>query len=215
MSDIWQKLTSGKFWASGSLVYSRPGQRFIFAPLIKVALWDTTSSFINKSYIYTPDEDSYYHLDTLLFKPCARQCITNYLDQEEVKFITDAFHKAYIEMRKHCDSEYFVSTMLLAKAQNNFLPMHKHAVAHQPAFTYVISSNHSKPNTDILVETKHNQTLKINYPPDAKEFFTLIDTGLMHGTQTQSDDNNYYLYFVFDGVTVTDPSLEFHKIYIV
>jgi hypothetical protein len=214
MSDIWQKLTSDKFWASGSLFYYSPGQRFVFNSLMKVAGWDTTSSFINKSYIYTPDEDSYYHLDTLLFKPCARQCITNYLDQDEVKFVTDAFHKAYIEMRKHCGSEYFVSTMLLAKAQNNFLPMHKHAVAHQPTFTYVISSNHSKPNTDILVETKDNQTLTLNYP-DAKEFFTLIDTGLMHGTQTQSDDNNYYLYFVFDGVTVTNPSLEFHKIYIV
>ncbi len=117
-------------------------------------------------------------------------------------------------MRKHCGSEYFVSTMLLAKTQNNFLPMHKHATEHQSTFTYVISSNYNKPNTDILVETKDNQTLTLNYP-DAKEFFTLIDTGLMHGTQTQSDDNNYYLYFVFDGVTVTNPSLEFHKIYIV
>ena len=214
MSDIWQKLTSDKFWASGSLVYSRQGQRFVFAPLIKVALWDTTSSFINKSYIYTPDEDSYYHLDTLLLKPCARQCVTNYLDQDEVKFITDAFHKAHIEMRKHCGTEYFVSTMLLAKTQNDFLPLHKHAVGHQPAFTYVISSGHNKPNSAIMVETKDNQLLKLAYP-DAKEFFTLIDTGLMHGTQTQSDDNNYYLYFVFDGVTVTDPSLEFHKIYIV
>lgn len=214
MSDIWQKLTSGKFWASGSFHYYRPGQRFVCDPRIKVAGWDTTSSFINKKYVYTPDADSYYYLDTALFKPCARQCITNYLDHDEVKFVTDAFHKAYIEMRKHCSSEYFVSTMLLARSQNNFLPMHKHATGHQPTFTYVISSSHNKPNTDILVETKDNQMLKLNYP-DAKEFFTLLDTGLMHGTQTQSDDNNYYLYFVFDGVTVTDPSLEFHKIYIV
>lgn len=212
MSDVWHKLTSGKFWASGSLFYLRQGQRFVCDPRIKVAGWDTTSSFVDKNYVYTPDDNSYYHLDTLLFKPCARQCITNYLDQDEVKFVTDGFHKAYIEMRKHCDSEYFVSTMLVAKSQNNFLPLHKHAIGHQTTFTYVISSNCNKPNSAVVVETQNNQTLKLDYP-DAKEFFTLLDTGLMHGTQTQPDDNNCYMYFVFDGVTVTDPSLEFHKIY--
>jgi hypothetical protein len=214
MSDVWHKLTSGKFWASGSLFYLRQGQRFVCDPRIKVAGWDTTSSFVDKNYVYTPDDNSYYHLDTLLFKPCARQCITNYLDQDEVKFVTDGFYKAYIEMRKYCNSEYFVSTMLLAKSQNNFLPLHKHATRHQTTFTYVISSNYNKPNSAVVVETQDNKTLKLDYP-DAKEFFTLLDTGLMHGTQTQPDDNNCYMYFVFDGVTVTDPSLEFHKIYIV
>lgn len=218
--EIWNNLTSGIFWASGSVIYNAAGTKFIQSfPFNKdgvdyhLAGWDTSVCFGNQAVNYTEDSESYYYQDTTMFRPSLKQCLTNFLSVEEKNFVVEAFNRAYTEMKKYCKPDYFASVMLLGKPRTS-VPMHKHTAGHNSTFTYIVSSNQSKPNTSISVMTGDNQLIKMDYP-ERKEFFTLLDTGLLHSTRSLEGDDNYYMYFVFDGITLIDNTVEFHKIYTV
>ena len=218
--EIWNGLTSGMFWASGSVIYNPQGTKFVQSfPFNKdgidyhLAGWDTSVSFGNQPVNYTPDSEAFYYQETTMFRPSLKQCLNSFSGLEEKNFVVEAFNRAYTEMKKHCAPDYFASVMLLGKPRTS-VPMHKHTAGPNLSFTYIVSSNTSKPNTSISAMTQDGQITIMNYP-ERKEFFTLLNTGLPHGTRSLEGDDNYYMYFVFDGITLIDSSAEFNKIYTV
>lgn len=230
-AEIWKKISTGKFWYSGGIVYDQnkniAGQTTTTPIEIMKSVgkavpgdsdnavyggctWDTTFLFENNKSIYKPDGD---HKPTM-FKPDLAQCIDAFLDAETKEFIMNSLEKAYSTMRKYCTGDFVVSAMIATKPVMS-LPMHIHAVQRQLSFTYFVSSNVNKPNTSVVVLNKDNQINEMPYP-DSKDFFAVLDTSLWHGVKTLEGDNNHYIYFVFDEVELLDNnSIEIQKFYTV
>lgn len=218
-NGVWENVTSGKFFSSGTIAYFKNEVKYIDARTLQPdnpnALWDTVR-IAGKKYSYKNDKDAFLYVEDTSLRPCLKQCMSSFLKEPEQQFITNAFNRAYNEMQKHCDG-YFASTMVLSPPKSK-IAMHVHSRNVNPTFTYIVSSNTSKPENFIALANPEtncnlgNWDIKIEYP-HCSEFYVLFDSGLMHGTKAIPNDNNYYMYFVFDGVTVTDSELEYNKCY--
>lgn len=230
-ADIWKKISTGKFWSSGGIVYDQNKNIAVQLPAIPIEImksagkavsgdsdnavyggctWDTNFLFENNKSIYKSDGDH----KPLMFKPDLAQCINAFLDDETKEFIMNLLEKAYSTMQKYCTGDFIVSVMIATKPVTS-LPMHIHAMQRMLSFTYCVSSNVNKPNTSAVILSTDNQINEMPYP-DSKEFFAVLDTSLWHGVKTLEGDNNHYIYFVFDEVELLDNnSIEIQKFYTV
>lgn len=210
MNELWKNLTSGKFWASGSMYYNSKVARYT-PTIAEHASWDSGTSLGEKNPAYIPD--SQYYFNVLHLRYSLTQCMTNYLDEQATQFVTDAYNRAYAKMQKYCNEEYIGSITVITKP-NGRVPMHSHAKGKNLTFTYVVSSGTAKPNSSIVMSAPGQPDLKIQFP-DSNEFFTVLDTTKSHGTEVLENDDNYYMFFVFDGITLKNNTLKMHKMYTV
>jgi hypothetical protein len=213
MKNIWTTLTSGIFWASGSVYYRfANGEYRLHHAEVKHASWQTATDYGNKN-IVTSDDMKDYHFENHL-RPSLRQVLKNYLGETEQTFMQEAYDRSYAKMLEYCESSFTGSIMLLAKP-GCYVPMHRHRLRNEfnnnSTFTYVISSGTTKPNGAIVVMNENDEKIKMPYP-DATEFCTLIDSSLMHGTEAYEGDDNYYMYFIFDGITLKNDTLKLNNI---
>jgi hypothetical protein len=213
MNNIWTELTTGIFWASGSVYYRYSnGDYRLYQSDAKHASWHTATCY-GKKNIVPSDDLKDYHFDNHI-RPSLRQVLKNYLSKTEQEFIQEAYDRSYAKMLEYCEPYFTGSIMLLGKP-TCFVPMHRHRVRNATnnnnTFTYGISSGTTKPNGAIVVMNENDEKIKIPYP-DSTEFCTLIDSSLMHGTEAYEGDNNYYMYFIFDGVTLLNDTLKVNDI---
>lgn len=218
--DIWNNITTGMFFSSGSLIYNPYKDRFVdiaqMLPGKPTGLWDTVR-LANRKYSYKNDDVSFLYTDDYTLRPCLKQCAKNYLGKYELNFLVDAFNRAYTEMKKHCEPNYFTSTLVLTPPDSR-VAMHIHSRQYNPTFTYIISSGHNDSIGSVRLANEgtdyKNGAYDISIPyPNSKEFYTVFDSGLMHGTYTPAHDKNTYMFFVFDGVVITDKNTEHNKCY--
>lgn len=208
MNEIWQNLTSGKFWSSGSMYYTTKYGRYAPADITH-ANWDSGTSLGGKDPIYIPDSQYYFNISHVRYS--LSQCLTNYLGEAEQQFVTDAYNRAFAKMQKYCNEDYLGSITVITKP-NGKVPKHVHAKSKNLTFTYVVSSGTTTPNSTIVLTTPGKPDIRIPFP-DSNEFFTILDTTKTHYTDVLENDNNYYMFFVFDGITLKNNTLKIHKMY--
>ena len=215
----WNNLTSGKFWASGSMLWQPgnppkfinrdPKNGFDVTPQHYFGVWDLTRTD-NKEYATFSDE---FLENTIVkvgsLKPCLKHCMSSYLDIGTQDFLTQSFLRARSQLELHCLSDYFHGFMFLTLPGHS-TGLHRHYVP-KPlsplSFTYVISSGQNEVKTSYLKTAwKDGQlvsTEDINFL-NSKESFMVHDSNIPHGAKTLPEDLNTYLYFIFDGVTPKD-----------
>ena len=224
--EIWKKLTSGKFWASGGMRYEPNLKKFIeFQPLsweeinqkgcAVVGDVEKTTYFgghwngmelANKKKEYEETSFKQFRLT-----PSIAQCL-NFLEEKEKSFIMKAFVKGIAFFEKNC-LDLINLTVILCKP-NQSVAMHTHYAEQTDTLTYVFSSKTSVgKRAALVVETSPGNYIEKEYP-DCNEFFFLLSSDLVHGVYSGGENDNYYLYFIFDGVKLrSDIQYEYNKFY--
>ena len=220
-NNCWQHLTSGKFWASGSLMWQYgndnsskfinrdPKKDFDVTPQTYFGVWDLARLGNKEHEIFSDEFLNKTITQVSSLKPCLKHCMSNYLDTESQDFLIHAFLRARNQLKNHCLSEYFHAFAFLTLPGHS-VGLHRHYVPSPLSplsFTYVIRSNQGEVKTSYLKTMWEKgqllNTIGVNFL-DAQEFFMVHNSNIPHGAKTSPEDLNTYLYFIFDGVTPKD-----------
>lgn len=215
-SQTWQRLTSGKFWASGLNLWT-VGKESKYVPRESLdqtgqkndgyfGVWDL-ARLSHRSYDFFPDDYLMsYHSKPDSLKPCLLHCMQNFLDKDSQEFLISSYQQALAALQTHCGSDFWHAFMFLT-GPGYSVGLHRHDIPEpwpRLSFTYVISSGDGPVKTSYsktIIENKQiKQVIPINFP-NSKQFFMVHNSSYPHGAQSSQDDKNTYLYFIFDGVT--------------
>lgn len=224
--DIWKKLTSGKFWSSGNLLYRENLQKFIEP---KPVTWESNNQKgcavpgDSKTSLYsgsvwdgielTGYKPVYIETSFKQFrlKPSITECL-GLLEERERNFFLKAYNKAFAFFKQNFLMDFISYTIVLSRPGHS-IAMHNHYDEKVKTFTYVFSSkSSSSERATLVVETNPGEYTEKNYP-DCEEFFFLLSSEQNHGVRANNDDK-YYLYFVLDGANPKEGiEYEYNKFY--
>lgn len=212
----WSTLTSGKFFSSGTVMFDPEDQLYKDARLIKAinpewvsALYDTVT-LRSRGYNYKSDDEAYLYVNDSSLRVSLDKAVC-FLPEQERTFLLSKFNEAYSKCLEYCESDMFASFVIVTPPGKR-APKHKHSNLNTLTFTYVIRSNDSVVNSGLNIEKADGEMYNIPFPTSS-DFFFLFDSSTIHGTSRCEDDDNSYIYFVFDGVKLKNNALNILQMY--
>ena len=184
---IWENFLNSHFFHAGVFLKNRDTGIFTdkYAEEYKTALYDTT--------IYTDiaTDDVIVKSHSSALKPHLNRVLIN-LEPENQEYIKDGY-RTVESIRKNYLTKWQQGAFVV-EPPGTKVPPHKHTfegVSHM-TFLAVRSSQHEKNNAMMVIDGKECPF------PDSEFFYLVFDARQMH--HTVKLDNNFYFYFVYEGV---------------
>lgn len=183
----WENFLTPHFFHAGVFLKNRDTGIFSdqYADKYKIALYDTSI------YNDIATDEVIVKSASSALKPHLNRLLID-LPEENRNFIKDSY-RTIEQLRKQYFTSWAQGAFVL-EPPGRVVPPHSHVfegVSHM-TFLFVRSSMHSKNNAAMIVDGKECKF------PDSEMFYLVFDARQMH--LTVKEDDNYYMYFVYEGV---------------